>query len=60
MKWHPNKEGLLAFGTDDGQVGVYNVISKRCNHVAFALIFNSVRYGNIFAMDLKNFTEHLK
>ena len=30
VKWHPSKEGLLAFGADDGQVGVYNTISKRC------------------------------
>lgn len=29
VKWHPSKEGLLAFGADDGQVGVYNTISKR-------------------------------
>ena len=30
VKWHPSKEGLLAFGADDGQVGVYNIISKKC------------------------------
>ncbi|XP_074619191.1 gem-associated protein 5-like isoform X2 [Acropora palmata] len=31
VKWHPSKEGLLAFGADDGQVGVYNTISKRAD-----------------------------
>lgn len=30
VKWHPSKEGLIAFGADDGQVGVYNIISKKC------------------------------
>ena len=36
VKWHPSKEGLLAFGADDGQVGVYNIISKKCVHVDWA------------------------
>ena len=29
MRWHCDKEGLLAFGTEDGLVGIYNVLSKR-------------------------------
>ncbi|XP_033744086.1 gem-associated protein 5-like [Pecten maximus] len=27
--WHPVKEGLLAYGTDDGRVGVYDTLSNR-------------------------------
>ncbi|CAL1544240.1 unnamed protein product, partial [Lymnaea stagnalis] len=26
--WHPEKEGLLAYGTDDGRVGVYNTLAS--------------------------------
>ena len=29
VKYHPNREGILAFGTEDGHVGCYNVISKK-------------------------------
>ncbi|XP_069129450.1 gem-associated protein 5-like isoform X2 [Argopecten irradians] len=27
--WHPVKEGLLAYGTDDGRVGIYDTLSNR-------------------------------
>ncbi|XP_060082615.1 gem-associated protein 5-like [Ylistrum balloti] len=27
--WHPVKEGLLAYGTEDGRVGVYDTLSNR-------------------------------
>lgn len=27
--WHPSKEGCLAFGTDDGKVGLYDTYSSR-------------------------------
>ncbi|KAK3580429.1 hypothetical protein CHS0354_035471 [Potamilus streckersoni] len=27
--WHPVKEGLLAYGTDDGRVGIYDVLSTK-------------------------------
>uniref|UniRef100_A0A8C5KVW7 Gem nuclear organelle associated protein 5 n=1 Tax=Jaculus jaculus TaxID=51337 RepID=A0A8C5KVW7_JACJA len=27
--WHPNKEGCLAFGTDDGKVGLYDTYSSK-------------------------------
>ncbi|KAL4660029.1 gem-associated protein 5 isoform X1 [Arapaima gigas] len=29
LSWHPTKEGSLAFGTDDGKVGVYEVFSSK-------------------------------
>ncbi|KAK9955780.1 hypothetical protein ABG768_015633 [Culter alburnus] len=29
LAWHPVKEGSLAFGTDDGKVGVYEVYSNK-------------------------------
>lgn len=29
LAWHPLKEGSLAFGTDDGKVGIYEVYSNR-------------------------------
>ncbi|EDV19830.1 uncharacterized protein TRIADDRAFT_936, partial [Trichoplax adhaerens] len=28
INWHPEKEGLLAFGTDKGKVGIYNILSQ--------------------------------
>lgn len=29
LAWHPQKEGALAFGTDDGKVGIYDVFSNK-------------------------------
>ena len=29
LAWHPSKEGLLAFGTDEGRVGWIDVFSRR-------------------------------
>uniref|UniRef100_A0A3B4BNB8 Uncharacterized protein n=1 Tax=Periophthalmus magnuspinnatus TaxID=409849 RepID=A0A3B4BNB8_9GOBI len=29
LAWHPQKEGALAFGTDDGKVGIYGVFSNK-------------------------------
>lgn len=29
LAWHPKREGSLAFGTDDGKVGVYDVFSNK-------------------------------
>ncbi|KAM3601720.1 uncharacterized protein V6R79_017715 [Siganus canaliculatus] len=29
LAWHPRREGSLAFGTDDGKVGVYDVFSNK-------------------------------
>ncbi|XP_049896526.1 gem-associated protein 5 isoform X2 [Epinephelus moara] len=29
LAWHPQKEGALSFGTDDGKVGIYDVFSNR-------------------------------
>ncbi|XP_024865472.1 gem-associated protein 5 isoform X2 [Kryptolebias marmoratus] len=29
LAWHPRKEGLLSFGTDDGKVGIYDVFSNK-------------------------------
>ncbi|XP_015254322.1 PREDICTED: gem-associated protein 5 [Cyprinodon variegatus] len=29
LAWHPQKEGSLAFGTDDGKVGIYDVFSSK-------------------------------
>uniref|UniRef100_A0AAV2J952 Gem (nuclear organelle) associated protein 5 n=1 Tax=Knipowitschia caucasica TaxID=637954 RepID=A0AAV2J952_KNICA len=29
LAWHPQKEGALAFGTDDGKVGIYGVFTHK-------------------------------
>lgn len=29
LAWHPKREGSLAFGTDDGKVGIYDVFSNK-------------------------------
>ncbi|CAK6979066.1 gem-associated protein 5 [Scomber scombrus] len=29
LAWHPKREGSLAFGTDDGKVGIYEVFSNK-------------------------------
>ncbi|KAM4039958.1 LOW QUALITY PROTEIN: gem-associated protein 5 [Anomaloglossus baeobatrachus] len=29
LSWHPTKEATLAFGTDDGKVGIYDVFSTK-------------------------------
>ncbi|XP_042304465.1 gem-associated protein 5-like [Sceloporus undulatus] len=29
LSWHPTKEGSLAFGTDDGKVGIYDTYSNK-------------------------------
>ncbi|KAL3879528.1 hypothetical protein ACJMK2_031822, partial [Sinanodonta woodiana] len=29
LSWHPVKDGLLAYGTDDGRVGIYDVLSTK-------------------------------
>ncbi|KAK2828028.1 hypothetical protein Q5P01_019062 [Channa striata] len=29
LTWHPDKEGSLCFGTDDGKVGIYDVFSNK-------------------------------
>ncbi|XP_041357872.1 gem-associated protein 5-like [Gigantopelta aegis] len=29
LAWHPTKEGMLAFGTDDGRVGIFDVLSNK-------------------------------
>ncbi|XP_068134406.1 gem-associated protein 5 isoform X2 [Hyperolius riggenbachi] len=29
LSWHPTKEGSLAFGTDDGKVGIYDAFSAK-------------------------------
>uniref|UniRef100_A0A673CB35 Gem (nuclear organelle) associated protein 5 n=1 Tax=Sphaeramia orbicularis TaxID=375764 RepID=A0A673CB35_9TELE len=29
LAWHPRREGSLAFGTDDGKVGIYDVFSNK-------------------------------
>jgi len=29
LSWHPSKENLLAYGTDDGRVGIYDILSSR-------------------------------
>lgn len=31
MAFHPKDEGLLAFGTGDGRVGIFNLTRKRNN-----------------------------
>lgn len=32
LSWHPSKENLLAYGTDDGRVGIYDILSSRFVH----------------------------
>ncbi|CAN9501079.1 unnamed protein product [Ophioblennius macclurei] len=34
LAWHPKKEGSLAFGTDDGKVGIYDVFSNKPPHIS--------------------------
>ncbi|XP_012728852.2 gem-associated protein 5 isoform X1 [Fundulus heteroclitus] len=34
LSWHPKKEGSLAFGTDDGKVGIYDVFSSKPPHIS--------------------------
>uniref|UniRef100_UPI00358F6F84 gem-associated protein 5-like isoform X3 n=1 Tax=Myxine glutinosa TaxID=7769 RepID=UPI00358F6F84 len=34
LAWHPNREGCLAFGTDDGKVGIYDVVSNRTPRIS--------------------------
>jgi gem associated protein 5 len=29
LAWHPDKEGVLAFGTDDGRVGTVDAFSPK-------------------------------
>lgn len=29
LSWHPAKTGFLAFGTEDGKVGIYDTLSQR-------------------------------
>ena len=29
LAWHPEKENLLAYGTDDGRVGIYDILSNK-------------------------------
>ena len=29
LSWHPKKEGLLAYGTEDGRVGIYDTLSNK-------------------------------
>ncbi|KAM9333778.1 gem-associated protein 5 [Pholidichthys leucotaenia] len=34
LAWHPKKEGLLSFGTDDGKVGVVDVFSNKLPQIS--------------------------
>ena len=29
LKYHPSREGIVAFGTEDGHVGCFSVISQK-------------------------------
>ena len=29
VAWHPEKEGVLAFGTDEGKIGTVDVLHSR-------------------------------
>ncbi|KAG1690688.1 Gem-associated protein 5 [Nymphon striatum] len=29
IAWHPVKEGLIAYGTDEGRVGIYNILQNK-------------------------------
>ena len=45
--WHPAKEGLLAYGTDDGRVGIYDTLSNKYV-VKFSLRHYSNQYLSIY------------
>ena len=47
LSWHPEKEGLLGYGTDDGRVGVYDLLARS---VAFLVKASSQSYN----LQLKN------
>ncbi|XP_074649627.1 gem-associated protein 5-like [Tubulanus polymorphus] len=32
--WHPDKEGILAYGTKDGRVGIYNILSNKSPEIS--------------------------
>ncbi|XP_061104409.1 gem-associated protein 5 isoform X4 [Conger conger] len=34
LSWHPTKEGSLAFGTDDGKVGIYEAYSNKSPQIS--------------------------
>ncbi|KAL4230771.1 Gem-associated protein 5 [Mactra antiquata] len=34
LSWHPTKEGLLAYGTEDGRVGIYDTLSNKAPHIS--------------------------
>ena len=40
MAWHPEKEGLLAFGTDEGKIGTVDALHSR--HVQCLRIFHNL------------------
>ncbi len=43
MRWHPSKEHLLAFGTEEGQVGLYDL--ERDRSVLLASSHRRIVYG---------------
>uniref|UniRef100_F6ZHD7 Uncharacterized protein n=1 Tax=Ciona intestinalis TaxID=7719 RepID=F6ZHD7_CIOIN len=45
LAWHPTKEGLLAFGTEDGKVGVVDVLSQQP-----PMISNTYHMKPVYAM----------
>jgi gem associated protein 5 len=44
LKWHPTQEGVLAFGTDMGSVGVFDVYNEKHK------LFKSYHKGKIYAI----------
>jgi len=46
LSWHPSKENLLAYGTDDGRVGVCDVLSSR-----FVFISNQTSVNFLVAVE---------
>uniref|UniRef100_T1JBR0 Uncharacterized protein n=1 Tax=Strigamia maritima TaxID=126957 RepID=T1JBR0_STRMM len=45
VAWHPKLEGRLAFGTDEGRVGIYNVSSNKPPFIA-----NSNHKGTVYTV----------
>ena len=37
VSWHPKKESHLAFGTDDGKVGILDILSSRCDFLFYLI-----------------------
>lgn len=44
LRWHPNYEGILAFGTYEGRVGIFDLSQGRTTPTLFKLYHNKAIY----------------